>query len=253
MQRFKKLIYQVKNNEKLGDDHINAANQLLRSQFEELQGLSSPVIGQKLSFDKFDWMLGYAGYAYYQVLHTGADHWVTIKAISDHEVYIYDSIFLLPTYHTLKQIAAIVQTKSPKIKLHLERVQMQSNSIDCGVYALAFSTDLCYGKDPATCRYAGSKELRQHLVTCFENGHMSPFPATSVCKKDTLMKELYVYCKCRLPYVLEHVKRPTGEEVTCMVKCYICDNFYHCSCVNLTVEQAKKMNSTKEFWWCDYP
>ena len=51
------------------------------------------------------------------------DHWVTIKVISDHEVYIYDSLFLKPT-HTLKQIAAIIQTKSPKIQLHLERVQM---------------------------------------------------------------------------------------------------------------------------------
>ena len=71
MQRYKKLIREVKNNEKLGDDHINAANQLLHSQFKELQGLSSPVIGQKLSFEKFDCMLGYAGYAYYQVLHTG--------------------------------------------------------------------------------------------------------------------------------------------------------------------------------------
>ena len=88
MQRFKKLINQVKNNEKLGDHHINAANQLLRSQFQKLQGQSSPVIGQKLSFEKFNWMLGYAGYAYYQVLHTGADHWVIIKAILDHEVYI---------------------------------------------------------------------------------------------------------------------------------------------------------------------
>ena len=152
----------------------------------------------------------------------------------------------------MKEIAAIVQAKLSKIKLHLERVQMQSNSTDCGVYALAFLTDLCYGKDPATCHYAGSKELRQHLVTYFENGRMSPFPVTSVCKKNTLMKEFYVYCKCRLPYVLEHVKRPTGEEVTSMVKCYVCDNFYHCSCVNLTVEQAKKMNSIREFWCCGF-
>ena len=67
------------------------------------------------------------------------DHWdTTIKAISDHEVYIiYDSLFLKPT-HTLKQIAAIIQTKPPKIQLHLERVQMQPNSIDSGVYAVAF-------------------------------------------------------------------------------------------------------------------
>ena len=56
MERYKKLIREVRNNEKLGDDHINAANQLLRSQFEELQGLSSPVMGQNLSFRTFDWV-----------------------------------------------------------------------------------------------------------------------------------------------------------------------------------------------------
>ena len=65
MERFKKLIYDVKNDEKLGDDHIDAANKLLCSQFEELQGVSSPVIGKNLSFEKFDWVLGYAWYAYY--------------------------------------------------------------------------------------------------------------------------------------------------------------------------------------------
>ena len=82
---------------------------------------------------------------------------------------------------------------------------MQSNSIDCGVYAVAFLIDLCHGRDPASCQYAGSKELCQHLVICFGNGHMSPFPATSTLKKNALLKELNVYCKCRLPYVLEHV------------------------------------------------
>ena len=34
-----------------------------------------------------------------------------------------------------------------------------------------------------------------------------------------------------------------------MVKCYICDNWYHCSCVNLSDEQVKRL---KGFWTCDY-
>ena len=57
MERFKKLICDVQNDEKLGDDHIDAANKQLRSQFEQLRGLSSPVIGQNLSFKRFDWVL----------------------------------------------------------------------------------------------------------------------------------------------------------------------------------------------------
>ena len=46
------------------------------------------VIGQNLSFKKFDSMLRYA---YYQVLHTETDYWDT--AISDHKVYIYNGLF----------------------------------------------------------------------------------------------------------------------------------------------------------------
>ena len=63
-------------------------------------------------------MIGYVGFAYCQVLRTGCDHWVVITAVSDNEVYKYDSIFTELTYHVLKQIAAIVihdQHKSKSI------------------------------------------------------------------------------------------------------------------------------------------
>ena len=95
-----------------------------------------------------------AGHVYFQILHTGSDHWIAIKAISENEVYIYDSIYMKPTHCTLKQIASTLHAPSSQIILHLERVQMQSNSVDCGVYAIAFLSDLCYGKDSASCQYA---------------------------------------------------------------------------------------------------
>jgi len=87
---FSKLISDIKKGEKLSDEHINAASQLLHGQFEDVQGLCSPVLGQKLLFPKFACASGYAGYAYFQILHTGSDHWI---AISESEVYVYDSIF----------------------------------------------------------------------------------------------------------------------------------------------------------------
>ena len=40
-----------------------------------------------------------------------------------------------------------------------------------------------------------------------------------------------------------------ADETTKMVKCYICDNWYHCSCVNLSDEQVKQL---KAFWMCGY-
>ena len=42
--KFEALISEVRSGQKLGDDHVNAANQLLKSQFENLQGLSIPRV-----------------------------------------------------------------------------------------------------------------------------------------------------------------------------------------------------------------
>ena len=50
MEKFKVLIYDIKAGQRLGDDHINAVNQLLHDQFKDFQGLSTPVLGQKLWF-----------------------------------------------------------------------------------------------------------------------------------------------------------------------------------------------------------
>ena len=77
----------------VGDEHINAANQLLRSQFPDIQGLHSPLLEQRFCFTTFDIVKGYAGYPYIQVMHTGKDHWVTIEIVSEDEVRIFDSLF----------------------------------------------------------------------------------------------------------------------------------------------------------------
>lgn len=61
---------------KLDDDHMHSASQLLQGQFQNLQGLSSPVVGQKFSFERFDWIMGH-------ILPNSA-----IKAVSDYECYV---------------------------------------------------------------------------------------------------------------------------------------------------------------------
>jgi len=253
VQRYTRLVHEVKAGEKLGDDHINAVNQLLRGQFGDFQGLSTPVLGQGLAFQKFDFLAGFAGFGYYQILHTGADHWMTVKLVSDHEAEVYDSVFLRPNYITLKQISSIAQCKSSTIQLNLNKVQVQRNSVDCGVYAIAYLTDLCHGKDPASCKYAGAVELRDHLISCFENGRMSPFPSSDIVKEKALIQQFQVYCSCRLPRAIDHVKNPPPEEAVIMIQCHICDNLYHHSCVGITKEKARRMNANpRNMWFCDY-
>ena len=59
-----------------------------------------------------------------------------------------------------------------------EKVQKQINASDCGLFSLAFATDLCHGIDPVTQAYDQEK-MRAHYVSCLESREMVPFPRTS--------------------------------------------------------------------------
>ena len=253
--KYEKLISYIYSGGKLGDEHVNAANQLLRSQCPDMQGLCTPVLGQKLCFPEFNVLQGYAGHSYLQVLHTGADHWITIEIVYEEEVRIYDSMFLKPTYHTLKQIASIVKSRYHQIQMSLAKVQFQKTAVDCGVYALAFLTDLCHGIDPTTCDYASAQELRNHLIYCFRQGTMSPFPSTTRSKPEApLILSLPVYCSCRMPFVVEHLTKkqiPKGED-TEMIQCDFCNNWYHYSCVKLSNEELQELSKPNVTWMCTF-
>jgi len=248
------LISSIKNGEQLNDNHVNAANRLLQSQFSELQGLASPVLGQKLCFPNFDDILGYSGQAYMQVLHNGSDHWITIEIVSKEEVHIYDSLFLKPNYCIIKQISSIIQSKSHQVQLLLEKVQFQRNAIDCGVYAIAFLTDLCHKIDPSARHYPSSKKLREHLIHCFQEGMMTPFSSIDSSKQRPSVMNVNLYCSCRQPYALEHVKPehlPLNEDAQ-MIQCYLCDRWYHRSCVDISEERIQELSNSQETWVCEF-
>ena len=64
---------------------------------------------------------------------------------------------------------------TPSLSIIGLNIQRQCNGWDCGVYAIAFATDLVNGKDPCLSRYL-QEEMRRHLISCLEEGNMSPFP-----------------------------------------------------------------------------
>ena len=57
-------------------------------------------------------------------------------------------------------------------------VQKQSNSSDCGLFALAFAFDLANNLDPSIITY-NEKILRKHLLACTENEEITEFPKTN--------------------------------------------------------------------------
>ncbi len=55
---------------------------------------------------------------------------------------------------------------------HVER---QEGSNDCGLYAIAYATDLANGRDPSRLSYSQA-EMRKHLIECLESEAIAPFP-----------------------------------------------------------------------------
>lgn len=83
-------------------------------------------------------------------------------------------------------------------------VAKQSNSIDCGLHAIAFVTYYCTRKELCFDIIFDSSKFRSHLLYCFENNEISEFPLT---KKTISMRrqnqykdiEIENFCICNLP------------------------------------------------------
>ena len=131
----------LENGEMLNDTHLDFANQMLKKQFPDVRDLQSPLLGQSLSFAVTD-------PPFVQVLHVDGLHWLTVIVVHTSLVKVYDSVFNTAGSSVALQTAAILKTKSDNIVLEVERTQFQQGKVDCGLYAIAFATEFCYGNNP---------------------------------------------------------------------------------------------------------
>ena len=254
--KYQELYSTIRNKEQLIDRHIDAANQLLADKFPDIQGLSTPILGQRLQFPNYNSLMAAAGFSYIQIIHCPViQHWLTIEISFDENVRIFDSLYLDEvSFEVKKQIASIIQTKHNEIIVKMEKVQQQKNNIDCGIYAIAFATDLCHGLDPVNCLYSDGHLLRAHFLKCLQEGHIRPFPSTSIMQKKPLLQTINIYCKCRLPYVVEHKQKNkiSGvEDDVDMIYCDCCQHWFHLTCVNIDKKLAQTLADPKKEWICD--
>ena len=172
------------------DTIVNAAQHLLKKQFPSISGLQDVALGLVMNFNI---QTG----EFVQILHTAEGHWLAISTLGLHhpDVNVYDSVYLtLPTL-AKAQIASLLNTKETKINVHIMKLHMQvllivkllmifmhslcmhmqSGSCDCGLFAIAYITELAHGNDPRHVVFEQHK-MRKHLYTCFKRGHLSSFP-----------------------------------------------------------------------------
>ena len=219
----------IQNGKWLNDIHINAANNLLKSQFPSVSGLHDPKYGQDLSFPNTD-------SPFVQILHAG-NHWLTVEGVNSSLVRVYDTKKYASTENVQSQIAAIIQSSSKSVTLQLEAIQEQLGDNDCGLFSIAYATELCYGNDVSSLRYHQDR-LRFHLMECFKSKRLIPFPSKFCRKRKATMLNFDVYCCCRLPEFV-------GEEL--MAACEKCHEWYHRSCESIPSEVFTKKNVQ---WYC---
>ena len=87
------------------------------------------------------------------------------------------------------------------LKINVKPVQQQTNSVDCGIFAMAFSTCILFDENPKT-QHFNEKLFRKNLLQSLAEQHVRHFPATGnnvgKCESKPILLELY--CCCRQPW-----------------------------------------------------
>ena len=205
------------------------SQQLLRKQHPQIGGLQNTLLGQNLSF-----RIECAEFV--QVLH-GSSHWLCVSTIGCKmgEVKVLDSLYTCVPAKVVRQIAALIHSETPELRLLFLDSAQQRGLSECGLYAIANATSLCAGKDPTTAEFV-QDEMRSHLCRCLEEGCMIPFPCKKRVSQSTVKssQQIELHCHCRQPSY--------GK----MILCTQCGRWFHSKCDTVTAAHWKKPSS----WHC---
>ena len=217
----------------LTDMHIGTAQNLLHQQFPHIKGFQPTTLGAVGQFEIMDG-------EFIQILYTGNCHWICVSNVGctkENEVNLYDSMYSAVTAFTKKQIAALLNMQSSdEIQINIKPVGQQSNGTDCGVYAIAFATALCYGHDPCMEKF-NRRHIRKHLWKCFTEEYMQYFPSKPQSPPGVSKKvRVAIYCHCRLPF---------NHQEDAMVECATCKKWFHQNCQKVPAVVFKR----KSYRW----
>lgn len=154
----------------LTDSENHARQLLLKKDFHHVDGLHDSAVKGSLVVP--------ATPEFVQILKTGS-HWVYLSTIlttpGTGTVKIFDSTYQKPNSIAVEHAPRMLIYPGSKVAFINEKFQRQVGASDCGLFYLAFATDLCHGLDHI--KY-DQGAMRQHYVNCLENGAMVPFPRT---------------------------------------------------------------------------
>ena len=128
-------------------------------------------------------------------------------------------------------------------------MQQQLNSIDCGVFSVAFLVDALNGNNNTNISQNYNVEkMRFHFLTSLRNGVFSPFPRITERGKDSASTILFadLYCICRRPFFEDEVEE---DPKMFMANCSKCNEWYYRKCVTIP---KNIFESSRLDWVCSY-
>ena len=179
----------------LSDSHLNAASQLLKKKHPQQNGLeSTQLLVKKLQWSRKMW-----------ILFRGGNLWVCASNISSAPGVsnIYDSI---PSFHSpilTRQVTAIMKRCKPSFQMRHINVPMQAGASDCGLFAIAFATALCVGKDPHKCSFNQESNEKPHKAVLGKGRtYWTPETKKPRCCTNSVkcINSVEVYCIYQLPW-----------------------------------------------------
>ena len=200
----------------LNDAIVNASQRILSK--SGIAGFQNTQLGKGFKFKAIE------NAKFVQILHVNMNHWITVSNINcpTNCVNIYDSLYNYITLQTKKQICSFIRSDQNILQFRMADVESQKDGISCGLYAIAFATELCDGGDPVSTFWDVS-QFRSHLLQCLTTRKMTVFPklkrrVTSAYVKRTINER--IMCICRMPI----------DSKLLMFQCKICNELYHHDC-----------------------
>lgn len=176
-----------------------------------------------------------------QIHHNSKSHWIgSFKTENSDIVTVVDSLYSPKTINSsisvqLSQIYA--NAKSDVIRVSVPHVQRQEDFSSCGVFAIAYLTELLHDnfKTEVTHLRFNRKLMRSHLLNCIDSENFTIFPKIKFPKlppRIPKIESFRVYCDCKMPDIIDDMIK--CENWTCKLK------WYHNSCVGYRPNVTKK-------------
>lgn len=161
-------------NSQLNDNHILEFNNILKiyTRFNMQSTINFQRLSNIQSINRNN--------EYLQILFSGNNsngHWICLY-YNDNIIHIYDSINKKDLDDDHKIVINRLFPNKNNLRITFEQVQNQTNSYDCGIFAIAFAVAIVFNICPCSVEFDISK-MRQHLYSMYDTFNLSFFPLSS--------------------------------------------------------------------------